>query len=478
MNANLEHNNWQQKLSRWLSGDANRREEAHLDKMAREDPFLADALEGYRSAPEGHHTRKVTQLKAKLRQQNEQKKGVAWMKIAAIGAFLVIALFGLREYNQSVATKNTVAQKETNTPPSISATHPENLPTTEKRMDAEPQDELVIVEKEAKAIKNNLQKNSTEKRKQPPTPSAAKPKPQSSDFAFEPIADVTTIEREDAVEEFETFDRNIAKDAKIESQAKEKMEDFADSAPVATEKTSPPSPLDAEEFDKAYAPVILSNDMADFADADNTILDEGSTYIGRVVKGKVLSEGGEPLIGANVIITGTPAGTITDIAGDFTLSVPPDNTSIDIHYIGYEDVRVDLENQNDIRINMESAQDLSEIVVTGKNFSAKKSRSKRMETEANFAEENIQNAAPKIGFERFDKYIKKNIQLQNGDSERSDFEAVIVQFKVKKNGTLSNFKIIQSVNPECDAEAIRLLQEGPKWNTGIDTVTSYSIDCK
>jgi hypothetical protein len=44
MNSNLEHKNWQQKLSRWLSGDANRRDELHLEKMGREDSFLADAM--------------------------------------------------------------------------------------------------------------------------------------------------------------------------------------------------------------------------------------------------------------------------------------------------------------------------------------------------------------------------------------------------------------------------------------------------
>lgn len=39
------------------------------------------------------------------------------------------------------------------------------------------------------------------------------------------------------------------------------------------------------------------------------------------VKGKVLDELGEPIIGANIVEKGTTNGTITDIDGNYTLSV-------------------------------------------------------------------------------------------------------------------------------------------------------------
>ena len=40
------------------------------------------------------------------------------------------------------------------------------------------------------------------------------------------------------------------------------------------------------------------------------------------VKGKVLDETGQPIIGANVVEKGTTNGTITDLDGNFTLTVP------------------------------------------------------------------------------------------------------------------------------------------------------------
>ena len=45
----------------------------------------------------------------------------------------------------------------------------------------------------------------------------------------------------------------------------------------------------------------------------------------RVITGKITSgEDGSPLPGASVVVKGTTTGTITDVDGNFTLSVPTD----------------------------------------------------------------------------------------------------------------------------------------------------------
>lgn len=55
-----------------------------------------------------------------------------------------------------------------------------------------------------------------------------------------------------------------------------------------------------------------------------------------MIKGTVVDEKGEPVIGANVIAAGSPNGTITDIDGNFRLSVKP-GAELKISYIGYTD---------------------------------------------------------------------------------------------------------------------------------------------
>jgi TonB-linked SusC/RagA family outer membrane protein len=60
----------------------------------------------------------------------------------------------------------------------------------------------------------------------------------------------------------------------------------------------------------------------------------------RAVKGKVIDESGEPVIGANVVEKGRPVnGTSTDADGNFTLTVPEKATLV-VTYIGYKPLEV------------------------------------------------------------------------------------------------------------------------------------------
>ncbi len=60
-----------------------------------------------------------------------------------------------------------------------------------------------------------------------------------------------------------------------------------------------------------------------------------SIYAQNIVKGTVVDETDLPLIGATVMIKGASGGTITDIDGNFSISVKKGET-IAISYIGYK----------------------------------------------------------------------------------------------------------------------------------------------
>ena len=83
------------------------------------------------------------------------------------------------------------------------------------------------------------------------------------------------------------------------------------------------------------------------------------------VKGKVVSEENEPLPGVNVIIKGTSNGTVTDIDGTFSLSVPDENSILVFSFIGLVNLEVVVGNQSNIEVVMqEDSRQLSEVVVT------------------------------------------------------------------------------------------------------------------
>ena len=52
------------------------------------------------------------------------------------------------------------------------------------------------------------------------------------------------------------------------------------------------------------------------------------------VEGKVVDEQGEPVIGAAVLIERTTTGSVTDVNGNFVLSVPSKDAVLVVSYIG------------------------------------------------------------------------------------------------------------------------------------------------
>lgn len=87
----------------------------------------------------------------------------------------------------------------------------------------------------------------------------------------------------------------------------------------------------------------------------------------KTIKGMVRNVTGEPLIGASVIEKGTNNGVITDVDGNFTLTVPADAT-LSIAYMGYATREIHLakrKKQGDLRVTLrEDSQQLKEVVVT------------------------------------------------------------------------------------------------------------------
>ncbi len=92
------------------------------------------------------------------------------------------------------------------------------------------------------------------------------------------------------------------------------------------------------------------------------------TVSGRIVDG----ETGEALIGASVTIKGTSTGTVTDIDGNYSLSVT-DGATLVISYVGYVTQEIAVGSRTSIDVSLASdAEQLSELVVVGYGTQDKK----------------------------------------------------------------------------------------------------------
>lgn len=83
------------------------------------------------------------------------------------------------------------------------------------------------------------------------------------------------------------------------------------------------------------------------------------------IRGTILDESGQPMPGATITVAGSNTGTVSDIDGNFSLTVP-DQASIVVSFIGYATQTIEVGNQTVFNIQMAAdATSLTEVLVVG-----------------------------------------------------------------------------------------------------------------
>ena len=87
----------------------------------------------------------------------------------------------------------------------------------------------------------------------------------------------------------------------------------------------------------------------------------------QVITGKVIDANNkEPIIGASIQVKGTSIGTMSDLDGQFKITVKDKNASLQVSYVGYKTVVQPLNGKTSITITLqESTQELDQVVVIG-----------------------------------------------------------------------------------------------------------------
>ena len=83
------------------------------------------------------------------------------------------------------------------------------------------------------------------------------------------------------------------------------------------------------------------------------------------IRGTVLDDEGEPIIGANIVVPGTTIGTVTDVDGNYTINIPR-GSSLRFSFIGYVDQVFAITNQSSLNVRLiEDSELLDELIVVG-----------------------------------------------------------------------------------------------------------------
>lgn len=92
-----------------------------------------------------------------------------------------------------------------------------------------------------------------------------------------------------------------------------------------------------------------------------------SAQKGMTVRGTVFDSNGETIIGASVVLKGNNSiGTISDIDGNFMLTVPNENSTLVVSFVGMKSKEVKATLSGLIKVTLEDdSQQLEEVVVVG-----------------------------------------------------------------------------------------------------------------
>ena len=65
-------------------------------------------------------------------------------------------------------------------------------------------------------------------------------------------------------------------------------------------------------------------------------------------------------------------------------------------------------------------------------------------------------------------YLTNNVKYPRQAEKKNIQGRVICQYIVEADGSISNVSVLKGIHPLCDAEAVRVIQNMPKWNPGIE----------
>ena len=188
------------------------------------------------------------------------------------------------------------------------------------------------------------------------------------------------------------------------------------------------------------------------------------------LKMKVVDEEGKPIIAATVLVANTTNGTITDENGNFTLEVGTDQ-SIQVAYIGMSTVTMSVKDclkkadQTIVLTESDTKKDVKVVASAPQTVVSDDQTFSVVEQMPEYP------GGMRAGLE----FMARNLRYPTKAREAGKQGRVIVQFVVRKDGSLSDFKVLRPVDPWLDAEAIRVISTMPKWKPGMQEGKPVSV---
>ena len=444
-------------IDRYNKGLLSPKERHDLEKAALDDPFLADALEGYATA--GVHTAEdLAELQQRLqnRVSNQRSKVVPlpqnkkntnqWMRVAAMviilaGAGLLVYVLGFNKKEPDIAMSPSIKQETV--PPGTNSNTVQVPPDTSTKSQFpgynatrdkpanKPKLDVVASEPSTQAIATA-----------PQIP--AQEKPVQDQLVERKTENVPAIK--ERLETKNVQPQVVTVSAAGSARTKSLAREQAGVLQSRTDTTS--NNISNADFEAKQRGVVANSKRPD-ANFDES---RANTF-----RGRVTDNNNNPVPFANVTNVEDNVGTYADARGFFNLTSPDSTLNVQVRSLGFNINNAQLRNNvPNNQVVLQEDKSLNEVVLSNKKPNAT--------TRAKDANMTLEEPEPEDGWDKYDTYLANNIVLSDEYAlKKSGSNDVKVSFEVNKYGEPINIKIEKSLCTRCDQEAIRLVKEGPKW---------------
>lgn len=160
----------------------------------------------------------------------------------------------------------------------------------------------------------------------------------------------------------------------------------------------------------------------------------------KTISGKVTDQStNEPLPGVNILAKGTSTGTVTDVEGDYRLTVADEVTTLVFSSIGYETTEEVINGRSAINVNLTpDIQALSEVVVVGYGTVKEKDLTGSV---ASIKSDALEAQGPKINVMETLQGLAPGLNLTINDNSAAQ-ESVGIQIRGQNSITASNQPLI------------------------------------
>ena len=232
---------------------------------------------------------------------------------------------------------------------------------------------------------------------------------------------------------------------------------------------------------------VKVNDLASIVKANEEKSVENSLDEKFKVSGQVMEKSSmKPVVGASIIVRGTSNGTLSDKDGKFELPVKKDDVLV-VSFVGLQTQSLPMAGAADKLVvwMLDEVQNLEEMTVIGYAsngegtvLDAKSAKKVVQITEIPTPDEpkggddevifQVVEEMPSFpgGMGECMKFLARNMKYPVAAQKAKIEGRVIVQFVVDRDGSVNDIKVVRSISPELDAEALRVVGLMPKWNPG------------